>query len=60
MQKMMNFDDVTKKTIKKNIIEIGQNFFYHPYKISTIWSSGSEKTSLSFNLINHQQDIDKT
>ena len=56
---MMNFDDVTKKTIK-NIIEIGQNFFCHPYKISTIWSSGSEKTSLSFNLINHQQDIDKT
>ena len=44
---MINFDDVVKEKIKKNIIQIGHK------------GSGSRKTNSLFNLINQQPDIDK-
>ena len=45
MQKIINFDDLTKKNIEEK--------FEYPRR------SGSGKTNLLFNLISHQPDIDK-
>ena len=55
---MINFEYVTKENIKehnRNWPEIPD----HPYSISIIWGSGSEKTNSFFNLISQQPDIDK-
>ena len=55
---MINFDDYTNE----NIIEHNPKWSYipdHPYRILTIGSSGSGKTSALLNLINNQPDIDK-
>ena len=57
-QKMINFDDVTKKDIKEhnpNWSEISDN----PYRILTIRGSGSRETNALLNLINNEPDIDK-
>ena len=54
MQKMINFDDVTKERIKyynPNWPQISD----HPYRIIITGCSGSVKTNSLFNLINHQQ-----
>ena len=58
IQKMINFDDVTKEETKEhnpNWPEIPD----HPYRILIIGGSGSGKTNSLFNLINQQPDIDK-
>ena len=55
---MINFDDVVKENIKKqnpNWPQIPD----HPYIVLIIGGCGSGKTNSLFNLINHQQDIDK-
>ena len=49
---MINFDDVTKESIKRQIS-------VHPYRILIKGGSGSRKTNSLFNLINQQPDIDK-
>ena len=49
---MINFDDVTKESIKRQISD-------HPYRILIKGGSGSRKTNSLFNLINQQPDIDK-
>ena len=58
IQKMINFDDVTKENIK----EYDQNWpktSDHSYKILIIGGSGSGKTNSLLSLISHQSDIDK-
>ena len=55
---MITFDDVTKEKIKENNSNWPQ-IVDHPYKIYIIAGSGSGKTNLLFNVINHQPDIDK-
>ena len=58
IQKMINFDDVTKEIVKEhnpNWPEIPD----HPHIILKIGSSGSQKTNSLFNLINYQLDIYK-
>ena len=55
---MINFNDVIKVNIKKHNPSWPQ-IPHHPYMILIIGGSGSEKTNLLFNLINHQQDIVK-
>ena len=55
---MINFDDIAQENIKEhnpNWLQIPD----HPYRILIIGGSGSGKTNSSFNLINHQPDIDK-
>ena len=55
---MINFDDY----VNKNKIEHNKNWPYildHPYRILIIGGSGSGKTNLLLNLIEHQPDIDK-
>ena len=55
---MINSDDVTKENIKEhnsNWPQIPDN----SYKILIIGGSGFGKTNSLFNLISHQQDIDK-
>ena len=55
---MINFDDVTKESIKKH----NQNWSQipdYPYRILVIGGSGSGKTNSLFNLINQEPDIDK-
>ena len=50
---MINFDGATKENIK----EYNPNWpqiLDHPYKILRIGGSGSGKTNLLFDLINHQ------
>ena len=57
VQKMINFDCVTKEDIKEhnsNWPEISN----HPYRILRIGGSGSGKTNALLNLINHEPDID--
>ena len=58
-QKIINFDYVTKKSIKDHNSKwlLIPN---HPYTILITEDSGSEKTSSLFNSISHQPDIDKT
>ena len=56
---MINFDDVSKETIKEhnpNSLQTSEN----PYKILIIWSFGSRKINLLFSLISHQPDIDSS
>ena len=55
----MNFDDITKETIKEhnpNWPEIND----HLSRILIIEGSGSGKINSLFNLINQQSDIDKS
>ena len=58
VQKMINFDDVTKENIKEHNPNWPQ-IFDHPYRMLIIGGSGCGKTNSSFNLISHQPDIDK-
>ena len=58
MQKMINFDDVTKENTKKHNINCPQ-IPDHPYRILIIGDSGSAETNSLFNLINYQPDIHK-
>ena len=55
---MITFDDVTKEKIKENNSN-WPRIIDHPYRIFIIAGSGSGKTNLLFNVINHQPDIDK-
>ena len=55
---MLNFDDVTKE----NINEHNPNWpeiLDHRYRILIVGGSGSWKTNVLLNLINHEWDIDK-
>ena len=56
---MINFDDY----VNENKIERNKNWPYfpdHPYWILIIGGSGSGKTNALINLINEQNDTDKT
>ena len=56
---MINFDDY----VNENKTEHNKNWPYtpdHPYRILIIGGSGSGKTNPLINLINEQNDIDKT
>ena len=55
---MINFDDVTKETIKKHNPNWPQ-IPDHPYRILIIGGSGSGKTNSLLNLIIQQPNIDK-
>ena len=55
---MINFDGITKENIKEHNPHWPQ-VPDHPYRISIIGSSGSEKTNSLFNLIDCQPDTDK-
>ena len=58
IQKSFNFDCITKEDIKEhnpNWPEIPDN----PYRILIFEGSESRKTNALFNLINHEQDINK-
>ena len=58
VQKMINFDCVTKEDIKEH----NSNWWGisdQPYWILIIGGSGSEKTNALLNLINHGPDIDE-
>ena len=58
IQKIINFDDVTKE----NIIKQNPNWPKspdHTYRILIIGGSGYWKTNSLFNLINEEPDIDK-
>ena len=55
---MLNFDDVTKKTIKEHNPN-WQQIPDLPQKILIIGGSGSGKINSLFNLISQQQNIDK-
>ena len=55
---MINFDDVTKESIKED----NQNWWQipdYPCKISIIGGPASGKTNSSFNLIHYEPDIDQ-
>ena len=56
---MINFDDNTKENIKEHNWNWSQGPDY-PYKILTIWGSGSGKSNSLLNLINQQPDIDNS
>ena len=56
---MINFDD----TVNENKTKHNKNWPYipdHPYRILIIGGSGSGKTNAMINLINEQNNIDKT
>ena len=57
IQKMINFDDVTKENIKEHNPSSPQ-IPDHPYKILIIGGSGSAIKNSLFNLISQQPDID--
>ena len=62
MQKIINFDDVTKENIKQhnpNWPQIGHNWIDHTYRLLIIRGSGSIKIISLFNLIIQQPDVDK-
>ena len=59
IQKMSNFDDVTKESIKEHNPNMPQ-IPDHPYRILIIEGSAFGKTNSLFNFVNHQPDIDKT
>ena len=55
---MINFDHITKESIKKHNI----NWLRvpdHPYRVFIIRCSGHGKVNSLFNLISHQSNIDK-
>ena len=58
IQKMINFDNVTKKYIKKYKPN-WSNIADPQYKILNLGGSGSGKKNSLFYLINHQTAIDK-
>ena len=58
IQKMINFDDVTKEITKEHHPNWSQ-IPDHPYRILIIGSSGLGKTNSLFNLINEEPDTDK-
>ena len=58
MQKMINFDDVTKQNIKKHNPNWLESPNY-PYRILTARSSGCKKTNSMLNLISRQSGTDK-
>ena len=49
---MINFDDVANENIEEHNPKWPE-ILDHPYRILIIGSSGSGKTNLLFNLINH-------
>ena len=55
---MINFDDVTKENIKKNIIQIGHKFMiiHTEYKY---WRLRIRKSKFIIYSINQESDIDK-
>ena len=55
---MINFDDVTRESIKEHNPNWPQSPD-HPYRILIIRGSRSGKTNSLFNLVNYQPDIDK-
>ena len=57
VQKMINFDEVTKKH-KRAKSKLAANPD-HPYRLLIIGGSGSGKTNLLFNLISYQPNTDK-
>ena len=57
MQKIINFDDVTKENKKKTKNLNWRQISDYPYRIFIIGGSGSRKTNSLFNLIIHQPDI---
>ena len=58
MQKMINFDDVTKEKIKQHNPNWPQ-ISDHPYRILIIGGSGSGEINSLFNLRNEEPDIEK-
>ena len=58
IQKMINYDDVTKENIKEHNPDWTQ-IANHPYRILIIGTSGSQKTTSLFYLKSHQPDIDE-
>ena len=58
IQKMIDFNDVTKENIKEHNPNWPQ-IPDHPYRILIIRGAGSGKTNSLFNLINWRPDIDK-
>ena len=58
MQKLINFDDVTKEKIKEHDLNWPQ-VSDHLHRILIIGGSGSGKTNSLFNLINQQPDFAK-
>ena len=58
MQKMINFDDVTKENIKEHDPKWPQ-IPDNSYRILIIGGSRSRKTNSLFDLIRQQPDIDK-
>ena len=55
---MFNFDYITKEGIKEHNPKWAE-IPDHPYQILIIRGSGSGKTNVLLNLINHELDIDK-
>ena len=58
MQKMINFDNVSKANIKEHNSNWPQ-IPDPPYRILIVGGFGSGKTNSLFNRISHQADIDK-
>ena len=58
MQKLINFDDVTKEKIKEHDLNWPQ-VSDHLHRILIIGDSGSGKTNSLFNLINQEPDFAK-
>ena len=56
---MINFDDVTKENIKEHNPD-WLEILDHSHRLLIIGGGGSGKTNLSFNVISHQPDINKT
>ena len=57
MEKIINFDNVTKENIKLHNPSWPQ-IPDQPYRILIIWGSGSGNANSLFNLLNRQSDID--
>ena len=57
IQRMNNFDDITKGNIKNSIQT--DHKFWPSIRILIVQVSGFGKTNALLNLINHQPDIDK-
>ena len=58
IQKVINFDDVTKENIKEHHLNWPQ-IPDHPYRTLIIRGSGSGETNSLLNLVSRQPDIDK-